>query len=128
MPITGIAIPDPPGLGDLLDGGTGRNSAFQIGGLDIVAGINGALSDGGACKNVITWLQAHIISGGNQSPSENLNQLIDVAFDALGFDWGLSVASSTAPAASTRAHPTSPPRRLAGGRQSEPDGRRRDAV
>ncbi len=97
---SGIAIPDPPGLGDFLNGGTGRNSAFQIGGLDIVAGINGALTDGGACKDVITWLRAKINSGGNQSASQNLNQSIEVAFDALGFDWGLQAASSTAPVTS----------------------------
>ncbi|MBI2477321.1 MAG: hypothetical protein HYV60_01320, partial [Planctomycetia bacterium] len=41
-PVTGVErIPDPTGLGDLLDGGAGINTGFQKGSLDIAAGIGG---------------------------------------------------------------------------------------
>jgi hypothetical protein len=73
-------------LGDYLDGGSGVNSAVQVGTLDRVVRINGTLLDGGACKDVITWLKAQIVSlGGGAAASEAVvNDLVTQGLAALG--------------------------------------------
>lgn len=97
-PVTGVErIPDPTGLGDLLDGGAGDNTGFQKGRLDIASGISGALFDGGACKNVITWLKAQIVGTGGGSTGETLNDLVAQAMTALQFDWTLQTNVSSGP-------------------------------
>ena len=82
-----------------LTAGGGVNSGFQIGELDIANNINGFFSDGGACKNVITWLQAIIITGNNQNNGLNLDELITEAFNQIPFDWGLEASADELAAA-----------------------------
>ncbi|MCU0963289.1 MAG: dockerin type I domain-containing protein, partial [Pirellulaceae bacterium] len=73
-------------LGDVLEGGAGTNSAAQVGALDRVGGINGTLLDGGACKDVITWLKAQIVSlgGGPAASAAAVNLLVSQGLAALG--------------------------------------------
>jgi hypothetical protein len=61
--------------GDLLNGGTGMNSAAQVG-LDVIVRINGTLADGGGTKDVLTWLMARI--------TKNPQALRAEAFGAFG--------------------------------------------
>ena len=73
-------------VGDYLDGGSGVNSAVQVGSLDRVVKINGTLLDGGACKDVITWLKAQIVSlaGGAAASEAAVNDLVTQGLAALG--------------------------------------------
>ena len=73
-------------LGDYLDGGSGVNSAVQVGSLDRVVKISGTLLDGGACKDVITWLKAEIVSlgGGAAATEAAVNDLVTQGLAALG--------------------------------------------
>jgi Ca2+-binding RTX toxin-like protein len=100
---SGTLILDPPGLGDFLDGGTGTNSGAQIGALDRVHNITGKFVDGGACKNVLTWLLAQIIvlELDHDGTSPQVNALIADAFnelEAIGFPAGLEPGAMAASA------------------------------
>ncbi len=73
--------------GDSIDGGPpiGGDTAAQLGGLDSVANIGKALLDGGACKDVYTWLRAQFLflgSAGNINTAA-FDQLVIDAFTAL---------------------------------------------
>jgi hypothetical protein len=73
----GSPFADPPGFdpADLLFGGPGLNHAAQVG-LDLVSGISGMLLDGGATKDVVSWLRAQLMA----FSSGNLQMLINNAF------------------------------------------------
>ena len=71
---SGIPIPHPPRTRRPAGRWIGTKLCISNWWAGYCCCMNGALSDGGACKNVITWLQAHIISGGNRSQSENLTR------------------------------------------------------
>ena len=73
-------------VGDYLDGGAGFNSAVQVGQLDRVVAINRTLIDGGACKDVITWLKAQIIlvGSGGTATAAAVNALVADGLSELG--------------------------------------------
>jgi hypothetical protein len=93
-PLPGVIHLDPVGLGDYLDGGPGIDSAFQWGSNDKVDNVE-RLLDGGACKNVVTWLLATVRTIVDLRPSDTpgafesaqLNEMIAQGFGDLKFSW-----------------------------------------
>ncbi len=84
QPVGVLTSNDPMGLGDLINGGPGVNSAAQLGAADIIRSITGTLLDGGGQKDVFTWLRVQALP---LNPT-NLQILIDRAFDAVDCDFG----------------------------------------
>jgi hypothetical protein len=105
-PLWGLVTLDVPGESDLIEGagqlsslaGT-RNHAAQFGVTDVVRNITGMLIDGGAIKDVMTWLKVTPMTADltPQMTSFNLNMLIRQAFFENNLDPAVSKVGLTQP-------------------------------